>query len=765
MVSIKDVAREAGVSLGTVSNVINNRGNVSPELRKRILEVIDRLGYIPKVYARNLKTQKSNSIGIILPTVTDNYYARVFTGLQNCLINRGFNINLTVTNDISAIEEKALFNMLSQRVAGVVLVTSNPENASWNIEKLKDRNIPLVIMDRKIDVEYGNFISFDYKKVGKDLCRELLNRGFRRPVIITGPTSFSCEKDFIDGFNSEYNEAGTRFETLYIFQTSIHKFCSFKLLSSFLTELEIDNYPDVVVTTSRILENGVLEAIDIMGIDRRKKIKVISLKEQNWLEMVKPNVIKMIFRPAYELGKKAAKILIENIDSIKVYTPRRLILPVEPAIPTEENERLQKKRYEDRYFNNVKKELKLYMLKDISTRAIKTLINDYDKGEWEFDIKQFDIDDLFEAIIASNKNESEQADIFMIDIPWIPYLANNNYILDISDYVKKENEEFLDGYVRGVFDLYSLYKNSYYCLPFNFSIQLLFYRKDIFENKHLQNQFKKLYGIELRVPTTWDEYNAIAEFFTKKYNPESPVDFGNTIGGATSNIVEFLPRLWAYGGKVFDEEGNIVIDSYEGMVALKNYIKSFDYAIPGSIDHWWWHQIDTFAKGRAAMMIMYVNHTGNLVDREYSEVVGKFSVAEIPGKIPALGGWSLGINKLSPKREESYRFIRWASSSRIAVPFTVLGGCTPRSMINRAEELLDLYPYLVLAEKSFHKSRKRTYALDNLSEYNLNERHYDTIVSNYLSMAVKKLISPEEALKSIQRDLKNVVGFEDRYSA
>jgi len=149
------------------------------------------------------------------------------------------------------------------------------------------------------------------------------------------------------------------------------------------------------------------------------------------------------------------------------------------------------------------------------------------------------------------------------------------------------------------------------------------------------------------------------------------------------------------------------------------------------------------------MMIMYVNHTGNIVDRGYSEIVGKFSVAQIPGKIPALDGWSLGINKASQKYEESYRFIRWASCSQIAVPFTVLGGCTPRSMVNRAEELLDLYPYLSLAEKSFHKSRKRTFALDNLSGYGIDEKGFDKVLSMYIEKAVKGQLTCERAIEEI----------------
>ncbi len=752
MVSIRDVAREAGVSIGTVSNVINNKQNVSPEIRERVNEVIKRLGYVPKVSARNLKLNKSNIIGVVLPTLTDRYFSRIYTGLQNYLIPKGYNICLASTNEIFSIEEEALYNMVGQRVAGIVLITSKPSDTRGSIKLVKDRNIPLVTIDRRLKIDYGNFISFDYWKIGNSLCREILARNFKRPVILTGPITYSSEKEFIEGFNECYHASGKLFKNLYIFQTCLHKFCSFKLMANFFSDLNEDRYPDVIVTTSEILEDGVTEAL---GITNRKKIgdvDVISLREQNWLEMINPKSISAVFRPAFKLGEKAGELLFDNIKAVKIYTPKRVILPVETVYHEEISTVRRYGDYRDKNVITASSMLNIYMLKDLSTRAIKSLINDFDARKNRINIHQFDYDDLYEAIITSKGKD--KADVFMIDIPWIPFLANTGILYDLTDFIIAD-DNFFHNYVDGIIDLYSKYKDRYFALPFNLSVQILFYRRDLFEDARYQRMFEERYGIKLEPPKSWDEYNAIAEFFTKKFNPDSPTEFGNTVGGASTTNVEYLPRLWAYGGKVFDSNGNVVLNSYQGLVALKNYIKSYDYASPDSTDYWWWHQIDAFAKGKAAMMMMYVNHTGNLVDRGYSEVVGKFDVASIPGGIPALGGWSLGVNKASKNIEEAYRFVKWASSSRIAVPFTVLGGCTTKTIIGQAEELLDLYPYLKLAESDFKLSRKRTYALDNLSSFSLEEKEYDKIMSDFLSKVVKKQVECEKALEEVSRLLES----------
>ena len=146
----------------TLTTIKGQQVNAVYGFTSMFLEVIDQLGYIQRTSARKLKSGNLNNVGVILPTITDNYYARVYTGLQNMMINRGFNVSLAITNDIVAVEEKALFNMLSEGVAGIALVPSNPGYISRNVRILKDRNIPLVLIDRKINVDYGNFISFDY---------------------------------------------------------------------------------------------------------------------------------------------------------------------------------------------------------------------------------------------------------------------------------------------------------------------------------------------------------------------------------------------------------------------------------------------------------------------------------------------------------------------------------------------------------------------------------------------------------------------------
>jgi ABC-type glycerol-3-phosphate transport system substrate-binding protein len=117
-----------------------------------------------------------------------------------------------------------------------------------------------------------------------------------------------------------------------------------------------------------------------------------------------------------------------------------------------------------------------------------------------------------------------------------------------------------------------------------------------------------------------------------------------------------------------------------------------------------------------------------------------------------MSGWSLGITKACPNPNAAYRFIRWACSSKIAIPYTVLGGCTPRSSLNQIEELSSFYPYLEFAEKQFQKSRKRTYPFDEIVEYMMSERDFELLLHDCVRRAIAGEMTPERALQSaVQR--------------
>jgi multiple sugar transport system substrate-binding protein len=283
--SIKDVARRCGVSYATVSNVINNKGNVGEETRLRVEEAIKALHYIPHAGARALKGQLQNVIGVIIPSINDPYLARLYMGVQeSLLINNNYMINPIVTDDVSSVENRGLNELLQQGAAGIILMTCQPDNPEA-FRLLEQKHIPLVLVDRYVPLQNANFVSFDYRSIGKYLCDSLLGR-YERLGLITGPSFYSCEKDLIEGFYDGYREKKKNTGELVVVKSVYNRFGAFRAMIELLNSEYGTKLPEVIVTSNKILHDGAREALIMWGHNGRKDIEILTLEEENWLEAV-----------------------------------------------------------------------------------------------------------------------------------------------------------------------------------------------------------------------------------------------------------------------------------------------------------------------------------------------------------------------------------------------------------------------------------------------------------------------------------------------
>ena len=172
------------------------------------------------------------------------------------------------------------------------------------------------------------------------------------------------------------------------------------------------------------------------------------------------------------------------------------------------------------------------------------------------------------------------------------------------------------------------------------------YQKDLFENRTLQMRFRRKYNAELMPPETWSQFHTVAEFFTQEYTPDSPVRFGTSIPMSCNVYVaiEYLARLWSYGGQVFNSLGEVCINSTNARQALESLLKSYQYSSRRNLDSW--NEVAAeFALGNSAMVILYSSDVGDINNYTKSRIAGNIGFAPVPGGTPVLGGWSLGLNR------------------------------------------------------------------------------------------------------------------------
>lgn len=746
MVTINDVARLAKVSRGTVSNVINGKNNVSLEKIKRVEEAIRILGYQPNARARSLKTNRSNSIGVVLPNIYDNRYAALYSTIERMFTDKGYIVTLYITSELPAKENRIIELILQQKMDGLIIITCQPQNRElW--QRLNAAKIPAVFIEREIESKNYNLIKFNYKEVLYEVTKELLYKKHNKIALITGPIEYSSEKQSIDGYCQALEEAGIGSKTDFIKISQNNKESAFRQSIELLhSSAELS----AIITTSEILAEGALKAVDIYKHQYKSPPQIISILDDSWTNQSYSQIGK-IFQPSSSAAELAAQILLDSMENPENTSPIVKALNMQfNETPPFEN------ALNPYYVQHNDKTLKVLMLDSTAAKATKKLIPDFFKkinSKVKVEFTELDYKSLYNVL--QKPPDVIDYDVIEVDLPWLPEMVIDDKLLPIDDLIA-QNPKCIESLIPGILNTYAKYDDRFYVLPFVYGTQLLFYRKDLFENQQIQRHFFEMYGKKLSPPTDWKEYNLIAKFFTKKYNPHSPVPYGTTLGGryTTGSVCEFLPRNWAFGGRIFSENNEVVFYSQQSIKALVNYCEAFKYASPNSCYHWWDEQVLEFSKGEAAMMVLFAAHATDIADRNKSVVAGNVGYATIPGSFSLLGGWSLGINKLSKQKELAFEFISWACSKELAVPYTVLGGATPHVKLYQSPELLSVYPWLPKALEAFKISKKRSLPRNENTVMRYGD--FERILGGAVYSAITGKLSPEEAILNAHKQFEKL---------
>jgi len=351
--------------------------------------------------------------------------------------------------------------------------------------------------------------------------------------------------------------------------------------------------------------------------------------------------------------------------------------------------------------------------------------------------------DLYDVLQTDTKS---RFDLIRMDVAWMDELAGQLFrpLADMPFDWKR-----LQGLV--IPELGEHYTRSHgidYCLPYDPSTQLMFYRRDLFGDPTVKRQYYETYRSELEVPTSFTDYNHVAGFFTRALNLSSPTVYGTTI--AIGNVVvspsEFLVRLYEAGGSLLDKRGNITIDTPQAMQALSSYQQMYRYS-DMSIYDIWENALVGFADGSAAMTVVFINYASDILNSKMSSIAGKLGYAPVPGGRPLLGGGVVGVTKDCTDPDTAYRFMSWLYSDQVAPVFTMLGGLSPCSCAYNNRDINERYPWLSTARRSFPMAQKRqgSQRYDNFSELKLEK-----IIADNVQQAVLGKTTAQQALRNAQ---------------
>jgi LacI family transcriptional regulator len=308
-VTIKDIAKEAGVSISTVSRVVNGSLPVKKETKEKVLKAIQKLNYSPDSLARSLRVGYTKTIGIIIPNIANPFFATIVRGAEDYLRSKGFSI-IICNSDNDVKEEEKLFKTLTEKKVDGVLYSGIGDH----VENLATKNIKTVFIDRVIKENNFSYVCSNNYQGMQNLLEYLYKTNHRKYVFISGKKEvFSAAErlraflDFVEKYKLNYKI----YEAEYTYE------------SGFSAAKKIKTLPNVIVCSNDLIAYGVIEYLKSKDINVPKDVSVTGYDDITFSKMFSP-ALTTVSQPIYEMGKTAAKLIFEILTNKDDYIPVKL---------------------------------------------------------------------------------------------------------------------------------------------------------------------------------------------------------------------------------------------------------------------------------------------------------------------------------------------------------------------------------------------------------------------------------------------------------
>ncbi|MGC6173567.1 extracellular solute-binding protein [Lacrimispora sp. 38-1] len=717
MPTIKDIARAAGVSHGTVSNVLNKTGKVSIEKILLVEEAAKKLGYVPNSQAQLLRQGVPDLVAIVLPNLRDSVYLDLYTALQHSFQSYGYETALYITGDIAGTEEKLIKGLPLSRIAALVAVSCLRNESALIYNEF---SFPIVFIDRELGIKRDNisFFTFDLQAAGYSLGKYVLDREWKSVAFFSAPSYFENINRIFEGFSDALSNT-----SVYV-----QKFTSdTNLILNMAFDIIHENQNlEAVITTSSERANMLSTALQFS--DDKQKPEIITI--DSFRPFSNPHY--KTFELDYsQMGARIA-------DTVSTHLNKNAGIPERSTLPCKGFS------FSFPFISKSKPQpLTMLTLGSPAVSALEKLVHQFEQlTDISLKITSMTYDDLYEHIQLLNNDF--YYDLIRIDLAWLDSMGPLIYkpIKDLG----LDTDSFPKVLFSVMGNGQPALPDNVYSFPFDPSVQLFLYRTDLFSDATICRAYYERYRESLTIPKNTEQYLRVAEFFTRKYNPDSPTIYGatSTCGMAITASCDFMPFYLAELG---NHQEKAVFDTAKLEDALKKYAELFQYSNKQQ-SLWWQDSIRGFADGDTATATTFSNHAAYLINSKRSNVVGKTGAAIIPGGHPLLGGGVIGASRYTRQEEACRQFFQWYYTNDIASAVVRLGGTSSLTNVYNDFENHVLFPWLSASRESLKIGIRGD---KELPVGNLSIRQYENIIGVAVRNVINKKMTPKEAAKNAQK--------------
>ena len=329
MATMKDVAERAQVSVSTVSHVLNGTRRVSDSTRESVLAAIEELEYKQNLLAKSLKTQKTFTIGLLISDIQNPFFTSVVRGVEDVALSRGYHIFLCNTDEDPGREDEYITELIKKRVDGLIVTPAALHDDP--ALRLRYGNIPFVFMDRDVEGVEADVVRVDNRLGMRLIAEHLVSLGHERIGLISGPLEKASGYERYEGLRVALKELGVTLED------SIVQFGDFRIPSGWQGATELLRLPDpptALVVANNQMTLGALLSLRELGFSIPSDVSVIGFDDMEWAPLANPPLT-AIAQPTYEMGVKAAQMLLDKIGGTPDGATTRVLL--EPNLVVRES--------------------------------------------------------------------------------------------------------------------------------------------------------------------------------------------------------------------------------------------------------------------------------------------------------------------------------------------------------------------------------------------------------------------------------------------
>ncbi len=311
-ITIYDIANETGVSPTTVSRALNNHPAVKEKTKEKIFRAVEKLGYRSNIFASNLRSKRTNNVGVIVPRLNSSFQSSVLAGMENVASEAGF--NLIISQSLES-EEKEIANaksMFNSRVDGLLVSLSSSTKEIGHFNSFIKKGIPVLFFDRIAEDSNMTGVVIDNSKAAYNATKHLIEQGCKNIAHVIGNTDINVYGDRLKGYKYALMDYDLPFNKENIIVSNLNEAAGEGIVNKILS---FDTLPDGLFVSNDICATSCIRQLKKAGIKIPEDIAVVGFNNDTVSRIIDPNLTTVNY-PGYEMGEVAMKNLINNLQEI-----------------------------------------------------------------------------------------------------------------------------------------------------------------------------------------------------------------------------------------------------------------------------------------------------------------------------------------------------------------------------------------------------------------------------------------------------------------